>query len=278
MIRKANLFEQLHPEEFQKRFKTSRVPLLSQIINILIWASIALAILQTEPTIMAQYGILLTFSEGLFAVLFTIEYIARIWSKTSDERWDEQHEIVAYIMSPASITDIVSTLGMWVGVIGSGGTLMVAFRLLRCVRLFTSAQRTGSFKTFMRFREAFKETLPVFKLGLYSFLFLAVLYSIALYFAEGEVQPEQFGSIPRASWCVIMSFSTIGFGDVFPKTVAGRGIIALMWLSSGSIVAMPGFALYSAFTKSTIDHAKEKTVGELTPSELLTLLAQQPKE
>lgn len=271
---KSTLFEQLHPDVYRRRHNIKTTPTLSRVIRWLIWFSIFTAILQTEPTVNDKAGSLLKAVELFFAVIFTVEYIARLWSLSADERWGQRHKQIAYIVSPASLTDILATAGLWMGVLMSGGTLIVAMRLFRCVRLITDMQRSGSFAIFRRFGKAFKESWPIFKVGIMAFLMLLAVGSVGLFFAEGQAQPEAFGSIPRAAWCVVMVFSTIGFGDVFPVTLAGKLIVAFMAISTTGIATMPGYILFSAFERTTVEH--DNTVGEMTVEELKTLLKAQP--
>ena len=58
--------------------------------------------------------------------------------------------------------------------------------------------------------------------GLVVTLFLLFISAILLYFVEGSVQPEAFGSIPRAMWWAMSALTTVGYGDVYPITVIGK--------------------------------------------------------
>lgn len=270
IVVKSSLFEQLHPDIYRQRYKTTKTPTLSRIIRLLIWFSIFTAILQSEPRILNKAGSLFDILEFIFAVLFTVEYVARLWSLSDDERWGQRHKQLAYILSPTSLTDILATAGLWLGVFMSGGTLVVALRLLRCVRLITDMQRSSSFTVFKRFGQAFKESWPIFKVGLMAFFVLLAIGSVALFFAEGKAQPEAFGSIPRAAWCVVMVFSTIGFGDVYPITFFGRLIVAFMAISTTGIAMMPGYILFSAFERITIK--RQTCVSDMSVEQLEELI------
>ena len=52
--------------------------------------------------------------------------------------------------------------------------------------------------------------------------FLLLVSSTLLYMVEGEVQPDDFGSIPRAMWWSIATLTTVGYGDAFPITPLGK--------------------------------------------------------
>jgi voltage-gated potassium channel len=75
-----------------------------------------------------------------------------------------------------------------------------------------------------------------------------VFSAIALYLIEGDVQPEAFGSIPRAMWWAIATLTTVGYGDVYPVTWLGKLIAGMAALSSIAIVALPAGILAAAFS------------------------------
>jgi voltage-gated potassium channel len=69
-----------------------------------------------------------------------------------------------------------------------------------------------------------------------------------LYVAEREVQPEAFGSIPRAMWWAIATLTTVGYGDVYPVTTMGKIFAGLISLSGVGLVAMPAGIFASALS------------------------------
>jgi voltage-gated potassium channel len=70
----------------------------------------------------------------------------------------------------------------------------------------------------------------------------------ALYLVEGPVQPEQFGSIPRALWWAVATLTTIGYGDVYPVTALGKLLAGVTAITSIGLVAMPTGILAAAFS------------------------------
>jgi voltage-gated potassium channel len=71
--------------------------------------------------------------------------------------------------------------------------------------------------------------------------------AVGLYLVEGSVQPEAFGSIPRALWWSLETLTTVGYGDVFPQTVLGKLLAGLFALAGIGIVAIPTGILAAAF-------------------------------
>ena len=80
-------------------------------------------------------------------------------------------------------------------------------------------------------------------------LFLLFLSDILLYLVEGSVQPEAFGSIPRAMWWAIATLTTVGYGDVYPITVMGKICAGIISLISIGIVALPAGIIAANFSE-----------------------------
>lgn len=76
-----------------------------------------------------------------------------------------------------------------------------------------------------------------------------LLSSTLLYWAEGEAQPDKFGSIPRAFWWAVVTLTTVGYGDVFPITVLGKVFAAGVAFSGIGLIALPTSILAAAFSE-----------------------------
>ena len=81
-----------------------------------------------------------------------------------------------------------------------------------------------------------------------------------MFFAEHQAQPEEFASIPKAMWWSIITLTTVGYGDVFPVTGAGRllaGIIAIVGIG---LFALPAGILGSGFMEELGKAGNGRTV------------------
>jgi voltage-gated potassium channel len=79
-------------------------------------------------------------------------------------------------------------------------------------------------------------------------MFVLIVSSTLLYFVEGEAQPDNFGSIPRAMWWSTVTLTTVGYGDVFPVTPLGRVLAAITAVMGIGLIAMPAGILAAAFS------------------------------
>lgn len=77
-----------------------------------------------------------------------------------------------------------------------------------------------------------------------------------MYLVEGPVQPEKFGSIPRALWWGIATLTTIGYGDIYPKSALGKFCCSLTCLAAIGLIAMPTGIMAAAFSDAFQRHKK----------------------
>ena len=77
-----------------------------------------------------------------------------------------------------------------------------------------------------------------------------LISSTLLYWAEGDVQPDKFGSIPRSFWWSVVTLTTVGYGDAYPITPLGKFFSALVAIAGIGLIAMPTGILAAAFSET----------------------------
>ena len=83
-------------------------------------------------------------------------------------------------------------------------------------------------------------------------IFLIFIGAVGMYYVEGQVQPEAFGSIPRALWWSVATLTTVGYGDVYPVTAWGKALAGFIAFVGITAVAMPAGILAAAFSSADI--------------------------
>ena len=213
---------------------------------VVILAAVAVTILSTEAAFRTSNRQLLILVELGFGVIFAIEYGARVWA-IAEEQGEGSAMVrrLRFMVSPMAILDLVVELA----------TLSPFFvsdaAIIRLVRLF----RLAALAKFGRFSLALQELGRAvserrFELGVTMALagVLLLFSATALYWAEHEVQPEAFGSIPRALWWSVITLTTVGYGDVSPITALGKFLASLVAISGIGLVAMPTAIMAGAFS------------------------------
>lgn len=235
------VFDRLDPA-----VRPNGLSLANKVLTAAIIVSVGLAILETESSIVQRFANPLDVAEIVFTVLFLAEYLIRIWIAPEDPRF--AHPFwgrLRWMMTPTAIIDLVALIPALV-FFGVGPVyLLRLFRLARILRI----AKLGRMSSAMRLMgEAIAERRFELLLSLSAAIVVLILSSTAMYLVEGVQNPEAFGSIPRAMWWSIITLTTIGYGDVYPVTLAGRAIAGLTALCGIGLIAAPTGILSAAFS------------------------------
>lgn len=178
------------------------------------------------------------------AVIFLVEYLLRIWTVDLDKS-GKKNPRLAYIFSFYGIIDLLAFLPVLLAPSISGSVIL---RILRIIRLFQIMKFKPLTNGLKRIGAAVNRSKTELFLSMGVSLFLIFIGAVLMYMVEGEVQPDAFGSIPRALWWSMATLTTVGYGDVYPITATGKILASLMSLVGIGAVAMPAGILAAAFT------------------------------
>lgn len=209
----------------------------NKLVILLILAAVGAAVVETEPTIASGQDRVFRNLEIAFASFFSVEYLLRLWvADLNPEFSQSRHPRLKFITSGPAIIDLLSILPALLALAG-GATLALRFvrffRILRLARLGRFSEAWQDLAAAVRSR--WEELFLAFSLATMTLLVASTL----LYWAEGEAQPEQFGSIPRALWWGVVTLTTVGYGDVYPVTPLGRFFSALVSIAAIGLIALP---------------------------------------
>ncbi len=201
------------------------------IILLVILVSVSALILETVPTLQALGWSWFRYLEYISVAVFTIEYIARVWSSTASNLYSSRFQ---YMKSPMAIIDLAATIPSYLTFIPIDLRFLRFIRMLRIFRLAKLARYSDALEVLGRVAIAKR-----FELGVTFFigLILLILSSGLLYFAENSAQPDKYSSIPATMWWAIATLTTVGYGDLYPITPFGKLI--------GSIVAITGIGMFA---------------------------------
>ncbi|MFH1748620.1 MAG: ion transporter [Planctomycetota bacterium] len=212
-----------------------------RFIYALIILSLIEVALETLPEAQPYHAWLL-WSERVIVGIFTVEYVLRFTSKG-----------FGYVFSFLGVIDLLAILPFYIslGVVDLRSVRMI--RLLRLLRL-AKLNRYGS--AWQRLRAAFGDIRD--ELTVYFGLTVALLYlaSVGIYYCEHEAQPETFRSVFHAMWWAVCTLTTVGYGDVYPVTAAGKLFTFVILVLGLSVVAVPSGLIASALVKQTPNNDK----------------------
>ena len=198
------------------------------VLIALIVTSVAVVMLDSIASVHIRYRVALDTLEWIFTGLFTIEYIARLICVRHPLR---------YARSVFGIIDLVALLPTYLTVLVPGLNALIDIRVLRLLRLFRILKLgayVAEYRSLGLALRASRRKILVFM----SFVVMVMLImGTLMYVVEGP--DNGFTSIPVAMYWAITTMTTVGFGDITPKTDLGRMIASLMMLLGWGTLAVP---------------------------------------
>ena len=223
----------------------------SRLFDIFIVSLIALnvvsIILETVQSIYTKAPRLFGGFEILSVCIFSVEYILRLWSCTTNPSYAAPLAgRLRFAKKPLIIFDLLAVLPFYLPFLGLDLRFIRALRLFRLFRVAKLGRYSQALQTFGRIFAMKKEELFMI---IFLLLLLIILASSLMYFAEYDAQPEVFSSIPHAMWWSIITLTTVGYGDVYPVTAIGKVLAAIIALLGIGMFALPTGILGAAFVE-----------------------------
>jgi voltage-gated potassium channel len=199
---------------------------LGAILTGLILISALVIALETVPELPPTVQGALAAIEIVIVALFTLEYLARLWSAERP---------LAYATSFWGLIDLLAILPALLLLAPDWAALRV-FRLLRLLRVLKLFRAERAMARLARAVASCRADL-----GVFAFIALCVTYlsAVGIYHFEAAAQPEAFGSIPESLWWAIATLTTVGYGDVYPVTTGGQIFTACVLILGLGVVAVP---------------------------------------
>jgi voltage-gated potassium channel len=254
------LRKNLHNELFVGAHPDGRLTLTNKLLIVVILLAVAAGALSTEPTLSPNWHRTLLVAELVFGAIFLLEYIARIYAAAEEpgegsawvKRW-------RFIRSPIGLIDLLVVVSTLMPLMTADAAMLRTVRLLRVLAVMK----------FGRFSRAIKEVWGAVSDRGDDLIVTVVLAGVlllfgatALYMTEGDLQPEEFGSIPRALWWSVITLTTVGYGDAAPITPLGKVFASIVALSGIALVAMPTGIIAAAFSEA-MQRRRDQRIEEM---------------
>ncbi|MEN8694032.1 MAG: ion transporter [Akkermansiaceae bacterium] len=200
---------------------------------ILLWAiglSVLAVMLESVSDIEMKWGSGLRAAEWFFTILFSAEYILRVFLVRRPLR---------YMRSFYGVVDLLSCLPTYLGLFMGGAQSLLVIRILRLLRMFRVLKMLGHVRggeTILRGLVASRAKITVF---FFTVLLFAVLAGTLMYLVESEQPNTAFTSIPASIYYAIVSITTVGYGDMVPVTILGKILTSFYVLTGYAIIAVP---------------------------------------
>lgn len=218
-----------------------------QLLIVAILASVAAVMLDSVQSIHQQYGAWLYGAEWVFTLLFTFEYMIRLWVSDRPLR---------YARSFFGVVDLLSIIPTYLSLFIPGANYLLTIRALRVLRVFrvlklahlmTEANELGA--TLVRTRR---------KIGIFMFsvVIVIIIFGSLMYLVEGPA--NGFTSIPRSIYWAIVTVTTVGYGDISPQTSLGQAVASMAMITGYAIIAVPTGIVTAEMSKAHIARRYER--------------------
>jgi voltage-gated potassium channel len=197
----------------------------------LLWAillSVLVVVLESVAHIRADYGPTLRAVEWGFTALFTVEYALRLYTVRKPLR---------YLLSFYGVVDLMALLPTYLSVMIPGAQSLLVVRVLRLLRIFRVLRLVGFLGEAHVLLNALRASRRKITVFLGAVLSTVIIMGALMYLIEGE--ESGFDNIPRGMYWAIVTMTTVGYGDIAPKTVVGQFMASVLMILGYGVLAVP---------------------------------------
>jgi voltage-gated potassium channel len=195
---------------------------------IVIVASVVTVMLDSVQSVGGRYPRVFDALEWVFTLVFSLEYLLRI---ACVERR------VRYVRSFFGVVDLLAVLPTYLALLLPGLQTLIDIRMLRLLRALRILKLTAYVREYRTLSLALAASRRKILVFIGTVAILVTLLGTVMYVVEGPA--NGFTSVPVAVYWAISTMTTVGFGDITPKTDLGRAIASLIMLLGWGILAVP---------------------------------------
>ena len=229
-----------------------------RFIVVVILLNLLITLMQTFEQF-GSYMPALNLIEFITIVIFSVEYILRVW--TADYLYPEEKlrwkARCRFIVSAYGLIDLFSIIPYFLPFIFPAGA--VAFRMFRVIRIFRLFKINAQYDAFNVITSVLKEKKNQLISSVCMIFILMMASSLCMYSLEHEAQPEQFKNAFSGLWWSVSTLLTVGYGDIYPVTVAGKVMAIIISFLGVGMVAVPTGIISAGFVEQ---YTELKVMGE----------------
>lgn len=233
-----SLKKQIYTIVFKSDTKAGRM--FDKVLFVAILLSLTVVMLDSIETVSVRFSKALTLLEWFFTGLFTLEYLLRVYCVVDKRR---------YILSFFGIVDLVSVLPTYLALVFPELHALIDVRVLRLIRVFRIFKLTAYMQEYQFLADALRASRRKILVFLSVVLMVVMVMGSLMYVVEGPA--NGYTSIPVSIYWAITTMTTVGFGDIAPKTDLGRFISSIMMLMGWGILAVPTGIVTAEFTSQS---------------------------
>ena len=214
--------------------------------GLMLLANLSASILYTFNSMALQYGSLLVAIEAITVAFFAVDYALRLW--TAPEffpKLSSFRSVWKYVFSLTGIVDLLSFLPYYLPIFFPAGAAV--FRIFRVVRIFRLFQINAYYSAMNVITEVLRSRRQQLASSVFIILVLMLASSLCMYSLEHEAQPEVFSNAFSGIWWAVSTLLTVGYGDIYPITTAGKIVSIFITFLGVGMVAIPTGIISAGF-------------------------------
>jgi voltage-gated potassium channel len=190
--------------------------------------SVLVVMLDSIEGISRRYASALQAAEWGFTILFTVEYVLRVYAANHRAK---------YARSFFGVVDLLALLPTYLSIFFPPGRFLIAFRILRVLRVFRILKLATYVQEASVLSAAMRASRPKIIVFVSTVITIVVIVGSLMYLIEGA--SSGFSSIPLGIYWAIVTLTTVGYGDIAPQTVLGRFLASVVMILGYGIIAVP---------------------------------------
>lgn len=229
-------------------------------ITLVILINLAAIIFSTYD-VSAKYSTAISIIEAVTVIIFTIEYILRLW--TAGYLYPEKSKagaILSFMLSFEGVIELVSILPFYLP--GDFPVGVVAFRIFRIIRIFRLFSLNTKYDAFNVITDVIKDKKNQIFSSVFMIIILMVAASLLMYSVEHDAQPDVFKNAFSGIWWATSTLLTIGYGDIYPVTFVGKALAIVISFLGVGMVAIPTGIISAGFVEQYTKVNKQTIEGE----------------
>ena len=220
------LRERVHDIVFQHDSPAERA--FDVVVIVCIIASVLVVMLDSVGSVAARYGRWLHLAEWTFTILFTIEYVLRLWTSRNRR---------AYAFSFYGIIDLLAILPTYLMVVFPAGRFLIVLRVLRVLRVFRVLKLAHYVQEASVLSAALRASRHKITVFVSTVVTVVVVVGSLMYLIEGPA--SGFTSIPQGIYWAIVTLTTVGYGDIAPESTLGKVLASALMILGYGVIAVP---------------------------------------
>ena len=219
------------------------------VLNLIaIVINLTVSVMLTFENMVAKYNDLLLSIEGVTVAFFAIDLALRLWTAGClYPKLSEPKALLRYIFSFNGLVDILSCLPYYLPFFFPAG--MAAFRIFRVMRIFRIFRLNAYFDSLNVIAEVISKKSRLLISSVFIILMLMLAGSLCMYSLEHTAQPGAFDNALSGLWWACASLLTVGYGDIYPVTVAGKILGMIITMLGVGLVAIPTGIISAGFVE-----------------------------